>query len=162
MLPFESIICPVDFSEPSLTALDAAVELAVHFQARLAVVHAIQPLVYLTMQAAGGLPGPMPVDPTPYQDEQRRSAQDSLAEVVRTRTPPELKAKAVLVEGNPPDMIVQAARERGASLVVIATHGQTGWRRFLFGSVTERVVRLAECPVLTIQPPHRAADKSPD
>jgi nucleotide-binding universal stress UspA family protein len=49
--------------------------------------------------------------------------------------------------------IVQAAAEAKADLIVIATHGQSGWRRFLFGSVTEKVVKMAACPVLTIRAP---------
>jgi len=56
----------------------------------------------------------------------------------------------MLVDGDPAQEICQAAKEKGADLIVIATHGQTGWRRLVFGSVTEKVVRLAPCPVLTI------------
>jgi nucleotide-binding universal stress UspA family protein len=50
--------------------------------------------------------------------------------------------------------IVRLANEHAVDLIVIATHGETGWRRLVFGSVAEKVVRLAECPVLTIQPEH--------
>jgi nucleotide-binding universal stress UspA family protein len=55
--------------------------------------------------------------------------------------------------GSAAEQIANMAVAEKSDLIVIATHGLTGWRRFVFGSVTEKVVRLAQCPVLTIQQP---------
>jgi nucleotide-binding universal stress UspA family protein len=56
-----------------------------------------------------------------------------------------------VVEGSPAYEIVKIANEEGVDLIVIATHSQSGWKQFLHGSVTEKVIKLAVCPVLTIQ-----------
>jgi nucleotide-binding universal stress UspA family protein len=56
------------------------------------------------------------------------------------------------VEGKPAEEIVKLANKENANLIVIATHGYSGFNRFVFGSVTERVVRTARCPVLTVRP----------
>jgi nucleotide-binding universal stress UspA family protein len=59
----------------------------------------------------------------------------------------------LIKEGNAPDEIVKAAEAEEVDLIVIATHGWTGWRRFIFGSVAEKLVRLSTLPVLTIPEP---------
>ena len=58
-----------------------------------------------------------------------------------------------VIEGNPADQIVDFAKENEMDMIVMATHGLTGWRHFIFGSVAEKVVRLSRCPVLTIPAP---------
>jgi nucleotide-binding universal stress UspA family protein len=70
-----------------------------------------------------------------------------------TAEAPGLTASTRTIIFEPAYGIVQAAAEVKAGLIVIATHGQSGWRRFLFGSVTEKVVKMAACPVLTIRAP---------
>jgi nucleotide-binding universal stress UspA family protein len=67
--------------------------------------------------------------------------------------PPDVIAHPVLASGDPPREIIRAAEDQKIDLIVIATHGHTGWGRLLFGSVAEKVVRLAPCPVLTIKAP---------
>ena len=59
------------------------------------------------------------------------------------------------VAGRPSEYIVQLAEEEQIDLIVMATHGQSGWGRVFFGSVAEKVVRLAECPVLTVRRPRQ-------
>jgi nucleotide-binding universal stress UspA family protein len=73
--------------------------------------------------------------------------------VVRERISDEVKVRTMVKLGSAADQIANTAATEKSDLIVIATHGLTGWRRFVFGSVTEKVVRLAECPVLTIQKP---------
>jgi nucleotide-binding universal stress UspA family protein len=68
--------------------------------------------------------------------------------------PKELHVRQIVALGEAADEIIRISEETKADLVVIATHGQTGWRRLVFGSVAEKVVRLAPCPVLTIRAPH--------
>jgi len=67
----------------------------------------------------------------------------------------ELHVRQIVVLGEAADEIVRMSEEQRVDLIVIATHGQTGWRHMVFGSVAEKVVRLAPCPVLTIRAPHK-------
>lgn len=151
MLAVKKILCPTDFSPPSYEALKLAVKVAQHFDAELWVMHVIPPI-----------PLPAPVGDTPfvpgfdlplYEQELRASSEKALQDVIAARIPPTLGAHAVLAPGDPAREIIRAAEEEKVDLIVIATHGHTGWGRVIFGSVAERVVRLAPCPVLTIKAP---------
>ena len=140
MLPFKKILCPIDFSEPSYEALKTANELASHFSAELYLIHVIPPV------------HTVPVPPL-YLQELEESAKNSLHDVFQKRVPKKLRARQILVHGDPAGEIVRIAAEEDIDLIIIATHGQTGWRQFIFGSVADKVVRLALCPVLTIRGP---------
>jgi nucleotide-binding universal stress UspA family protein len=83
------------------------------------------------------------------------TAKKSLQEVINQRVPKELRARQIIVLGGAADEIIRITEEEKVDLIVIATHGQTGWRHMIFGSVAEKVVRLAPCPVLTIRAPHK-------
>jgi universal stress protein A len=72
---------------------------------------------------------------------------------VTQKVSPEVRTLATVVTGDPAPEIVRLAEQEVVDLIVIATHGQSGWRHFVFGSVAEKVVRLAPCPVLTIRAP---------
>ena len=61
--------------------------------------------------------------------------------------------QTLVVSGKPAYEIVELAEKEKADIIVIATHGESGWEKFLFGSVTEKVIRMAACPVLTVQQP---------
>jgi nucleotide-binding universal stress UspA family protein len=87
-----------------------------------------------------------------YQRLLQGAAEERLAdEVARLQLSPALRRRAVVKPGPPAETIVLCAKVERADLIVIATHGRTGVRRLLFGSVAEKVVRTAGCPVLTIQ-----------
>ena len=64
-----------------------------------------------------------------------------------------MQTRSVVLQGKPADEIVKLAEEKDADMIVIATHGESGWERFLFGSVTEKVVRTISIPVLTVKQP---------
>lgn len=145
MLPFKKILCPTDFSEPSYEALEAANELALHFSAELILVHVVPAIPIV--------PAPTTFEVPLYEEELRRSAEKSLQEVREQRVAKGLQAHTFVVRGEAAHEIVRIAAEEKVDLIVIATHGVTGWRRFIFGSVAEKVVRLAPCPVLTIHAP---------
>jgi nucleotide-binding universal stress UspA family protein len=85
-------------------------------------------------------------------------AENSLQEVVKQKVSKELHTRQIVVLGEAANEIIRISQETKADIIVIATHGQTGWRRFVFGSVAEKVVRLALCPVLTIQAPHEEGE----
>jgi nucleotide-binding universal stress UspA family protein len=74
--------------------------------------------------------------------------------------PKELHTHQIIVLGGAADEIIRIGEKEKVDLIVIATHGQTGWRHLVFGSVAERVVRLAPCPVLTIRVPHEESKKT--
>ncbi len=148
MLPIRKILCPTDFSEPSYEGLRVADELALHFSAELCVVHVVPP-VPVVAGPLGGTAFNVPA----YQQELVASSKKSLDGVVEQRISKELPVRPIVVQGNAADEIVRIADEEKAGLIVMATHGQTGWRHLVFGSVAERVVRVAACPVLTVQVP---------
>ena len=148
MLPIKRILWPTDFSEPSYRALEAANELAAHFSAELILLHVVPPVPVVPAS-----PEPMGFDIPSYQLEMEAFAKDSLLQVVEERISADVKHRSLVVLGDPAGEIVQAAAEQGADIIVTATHGLTGWRRFIFGSVAEKVIRLAPCPVLSMQAP---------
>lgn len=148
MLPIRKILCPTDFSEPSYEGLKVADELALHFSAELCVVHVVPPVPVIPAAPAGAA-----FNVPAYQQELIVSSKKSLDDAVEQRISKELRVRPIVVQGDPADEIVRIADEEKAGLIVMATHGQTGWRRLVFGSVAERAVRLATCPVLTVQAP---------
>jgi nucleotide-binding universal stress UspA family protein len=151
MLPFQKILCPTDFSEPAGVALRAAAELVQHFSAELLLVHVIPPV-----PAAYPYPDP-PVassfDIPLYQQELAIRAEKGLEDLVSREVSREVRVRTRVVDGDPAGQVLQMAEQEHADLIVIATHGMTGWRHLVFGSVAEKVVRLAPCPVLTIRAP---------
>jgi nucleotide-binding universal stress UspA family protein len=156
MLPFKKILCPTDFSGPAAVALQKARELALHFKARLLILHVAPPVPvpYQPITAPAPAPELAPVFNTPsYQLEIINSAEKALKELIEQQIPANIEVKALVVTGDPSTEIVTLAAKEGVDVIVIATHGQTGWRRVVFGSVAEKVVRLADVPVLTIRAP---------
>jgi universal stress protein A len=147
MLPVKKIFCPTDFSEPSYKALKEANDLAKHFNAELILIHVLHPLIMYP--AAMGAPGMVK---TQVSDEVQRDevAKKSLEIILKEKIDASLKSRSILGKGNPADEIAFHAKEEKADLIVISTHGFTGWRHLIMGSVAEKVVRLAHCPVLTI------------
>jgi nucleotide-binding universal stress UspA family protein len=142
VLPIKSILCPTDFSEPSYEALGAACELAEHFGSDLIILHVVAPIP----QVASNI-GPSAFNINTYQFELEKDAKKQLVEVVLERVPKSLKVRQLVTHGNAADKILQSAK---VDLIVIASHGRTGWRDIVFGSVAEKVVRLSPVPVLTV------------
>lgn len=146
MLPVKKILCPTDFSEPSFAALEVAAELARAFEAQIVVVHVLTPIPVVEMPA---LHAGFNVDR--YQEVLGESLRQALDEVISTRLAGVAGARGVLAIGHPAAEIVRVSHEEEADLIVLSTHGRSGVGHLLFGSVAERVVRSASCPVLTIR-----------
>jgi len=146
MLPFKRILCPTDFSEPACRAIRAAGELAEHFSAELILMHVVGAIPAL--DAPTGMVG---FDVAAYQKELAHSAEKSLEERLENYVPKAVKARTLVVHGEAAREVLRGAGEEKADLIVLSTHGETGWRRRIFGSVSEKVIRDAECPVLAIQ-----------
>lgn len=155
MLPIKKILCPTDFSDPSYEALKVASELAVHFSSELVVLHVVQPIPTANVPPPPpSSTGPMRFNISSYRQKLEEISKRSLQEVVEQHVAKGLHVHPIVVQGEVAYQIIDAVDKQKIDLIVIATHGRTGWRRFIFGSVTEKVLRLAPCPVLIIQPPH--------
>jgi nucleotide-binding universal stress UspA family protein len=154
MLPLRRILWPTDFSDASYEALRTANELSVHFSAELILIHAIPPVPLMP-----GYDAPVGINSALYLNEMEATAKDSLNRLSQERVSGEVNLRKMVVHGNPADEIVRTADEVNADLIVIATHGLTGWRHFIFGSVAEKVMRMAPCPVLSIQVPPVEGDE---
>lgn len=150
MLPVTRILCPTDFSQAAEAGVKAAAELAGHFRSAVRLVHVIAPIPPMAHSAGVALTYDIPG----YIAELKKTARDSLDEIMAGPEFEPLDVTASVEEGEPARAIVETAAREDVDMIVIATHGESGWRRFVFGSVAERVVRLAEQPVLTVQPPH--------
>ncbi|MFZ5447151.1 MAG: universal stress protein [Thermodesulfobacteriota bacterium] len=151
MLPFRRILCPTDFSDPALVALKSAEELARHFSAELIIAHAIPevpgPHAYADPPVASSFDVPL------YQQELAIYAENLLKELVSHQVSSEVRTRDLVTTGEAASEILGIAAAEHVDLIVIASHGKTGWRRLIFGSVAEKVVRHASCPVLTITAP---------
>ena len=146
MLVLNKILCPTDFSEPSLIAIQKACTVAQHFSTEILLVHVVTPIPVI----------PIHVDPTSfnvplYEKEREASARQSLDQIAKQKIPASINVRAMVFQGDPAVEIVRLASEEQVDMIVIATHGLTGWRKFIFGSVTEKVVRMATCPVLSLR-----------
>ena len=145
MWPPKKILCPTDFSEGSQAAISQATELARQFGAMIYLLHVIpiqtslptDPISSFNMAEATDI----------LQEQAKRNLQDSAEKLQHAG----LTTRAIVLMGEAASAIVETAEREQVDLIVIATYGKTGWRRLAFGSVTEKVVRLATCPVLTIR-----------
>ena len=142
-----NILVPVDFSEHSDFALDYAMDIARSFGAKLHVVHAYS----LPMQVSG--PYDVAALPGDYLQQIRDAAAGRLQEARQKVTDAGLECEATLCDGSPAEAIVETAKASGADLIVMGTRGHTGLKHVLLGSVAERTVRIAPCPVLTARRP---------
>ena len=147
MLPVNKLLAPTDFSDTSAETVIRASELAQHFGAELIVAHVIPPIPTLPSDPHYNFEVPA------YQDALRENARRQLDETISGLVRQEVNARALLSHGDPAKEIVRIANEENVDMIVIATHGLTGWQHIVFGSVAEKVVRFAECPVLTVRGP---------
>ncbi len=137
------LLVPVDFSETSLKAVHYAVKFAEQFGAVLELVHVIEPIVY---------PVELGYMALAQEDEQRRLQQltDKLEDLARSlHLAP--RAESHVLTGAPWRVIVEEAKTKRADLIIVSTHGYAGLKHVLLGSVAERIVRHAPCPVLVVR-----------
>ena len=141
------ILAPTDFSEHATQAVTTAFELAQTFGAKLTVLHVVEAPSYLVDSHASAHQGPLVLK---ILEEQAKRELDHL----RSQIPgTQVEIVRRVMVGVPYQRITETAATEPVDLIVMATHGRTGLRHLLLGSVAERVVRLAPCPVLTIRPP---------
>lgn len=135
------LLVPVDFSDDADQALAYAIELAQNLRARITLVH----VIHLTPLAMGDIGATTLV---PYLEDMERTAQEYIQAALERVHRAGLEGDSVLVQGLPFQAIIETARDQNVDLVVMGTHGRTGLTHVLMGSVAEKVVRLAPCPVL--------------
>lgn len=146
MLEVKRILCPTDFSEASKRAIEVAVSMAESFGAEIHLMHVVPAMPHITPTVAYAF------DVPEYERLLRLDAQKRLSELAKT-LPGKVKAHEIVAHGDAADGILRAIEENAIDLVVIATAGLRGWKHALFGSVAEKVVRMASCPVLSIRRP---------
>jgi nucleotide-binding universal stress UspA family protein len=150
-LQLRNILCPVDLSEVSRSALQYAARIAAHFQARLYVQHTFD------------LPSKASYDPSRKKSgeflriedlpPELQSKEMELRELVEKTPAGEAGAILLLSEGDPRERIVETIASKGIDLMVIGTRGRKGLQRLLQGSVTERLIHQAPCPSLVLSLP---------
>ncbi|MGZ5435246.1 MAG: universal stress protein [Pyrinomonadaceae bacterium] len=145
----KKILLPTDFSGCANYALPYAAAIARATKAKIICVHVVEPVV----PAVGytGLVDPMPIADISEQLED--SAERQLPKLAECEECTGLKVEEVIVHGDAAAEIVRVASEQEVDLIVISSHGRTGFGRIIFGSTAESVVRHASCPVLVVKPP---------
>jgi universal stress protein A len=143
-LEIKRILVAVDFSDASTAAFRHAVLLAKHFRSDLMLLNVVSPVPALACQPIDGIPS--------YADDELALSEKNLSDLTKSAEQSEVKnVRAIIRIGLAPHEIVEAAKDADIDLIVIATHGYTGWKHFCIGSTAERVVRAAPCPVLVVR-----------
>jgi nucleotide-binding universal stress UspA family protein len=170
MLPLKKILCPTDFSEPSFQALKTAGELAEQYAAQLYVLHVVDPIPAVTASSGAVPPTSGPTESTTagastqmtgpttseefnislYQEELEKRAEKMLQETIDRYVPEGVKVNPMVVHGEAAKQIIEEAETMDTDLIVIATHGASGWQHMICGAVLEKVVRRAKRNVLTV------------
>src|SRR5437870_11445593 len=145
----EKLLLPTDFSGCANYAVPYAAAIARATGATIVCVHVVEPIV----PAVGytGLAEPMPI--ADITDQLEDSAERELPKLAECEECADLPVEEVIVHGDAAAEIVRVADERNVDLIVISSHGRTGFGRMIFGSTAEAVVRHARCPVLVVKPP---------
>lgn len=147
MIQIQTILCPTDFSEYSKHALKYALSLGQLFRSRIVLLHVVEPIqipVEYNFDIALG---------TAYDEATRESLLEKLHALVDLPTRAVVEVEERVTRGAPFAEIVRIARDEQVDLIVLATHGLSGIAHLLLGSTTEKVVRKAPCPVLTVKHP---------
>ena len=144
MIGFKRILCATDLSEESFKAFPYVFDLARVFDAEIYFINVVNinaaPIAELGFEAT-------------YVEFASSVCQDAIRKlegILSSRVPKDVKFRQIVVEGFAAEQILHAADEHKIDLIVIATHGLTGWRHMVFGSVAEKVVRQSKVPVLTV------------
>lgn len=140
--PFETILCPIDFSDAAYHALDYALHFARQSNARLILVHVLHNPADEFFHSSGH---------TLTWGEAKERAQSVLEEVKAKRLTDYPKAELIVEVGDPHEQIVKLSHEHKADMVVISTHGRSSLAHLVLGSVAEKIIRHASCPVFVVR-----------
>jgi len=142
-MDFRILLVPIDFSESSSRALDTAVALAKRFDARVHLLHACQ--LNTSVYPYGMIIG------EELEQRLREAAQQKLDEWCERAVAGGVSAEATVSPGTPSESILELAAGLPADLIVMGTRGLSGLKHVMLGSVAERTLRAAPCPVLTVR-----------
>jgi nucleotide-binding universal stress UspA family protein len=140
------ILHPSDFSSASNAAFKKAIEMAKASRAELLIVHVINPIIPVAGEGY--------ISPKMYEDlaeSTRAWARKQLERLLAKAKKSGVRGKGVLAEGAAHEQIARIAKTKRADLVVMGTHGRSGFAKLFLGSVAGRVVTAAPCPVLTVK-----------
>ena len=157
MVEIRRILCPIDYSDPSRHALDHAVALAKWYDSELTALHVIylaflpQPPILFAEFPKAGRPS----------EAERQAEEGELRAWLEPATRAGVKTDVLIDEGNAAPRILDRAASLPADLIVMGTHGLSGFERFMLGLVAEKVLRKAKCPVMTVPPATVTAARVP-
>lgn len=154
MIEIRRILCPVDFSDHSRRALDHAIAIARWYESTVTVLR-----VFSAAPVAAFGPGPVVLEPIVLTSVDRDQLLADTKAFAETESAPGITIEALVREGNAAEEILEQATSMKADLLVIGTHGRSGFERLVLGSVAEKVLRKANCPVMTV--PKRLPDAVP-
>ena len=140
------ILHPTDFSPASRRALDKAIELAKQNKAELLLVHVNSVVAYVTGEDYTSQALYEKLESTA-----KREAESGMSALIKKAQKAKIKVKSLLLKGTPYNQIARVAKSRRADLIIMGTHGRTGFSKFFLGSVAERVIATAHCPVLAVR-----------
>ena len=138
---YDEILVPTDGSETSRRAIERAVDLASKYGARIHALYVVDTTVYSTLETGAEM----------VLEALEEEGEAAVRTVEDAATAAGVEVVTEVTEGNAHDAIMEYAADSGADLIVMGTHGRTGLDRYLLGSVTERVVRTSDVPVLTVR-----------
>jgi nucleotide-binding universal stress UspA family protein len=145
MLPPQLILSPIDFSDSAQAALNVAADFAARFGAELLLVHVVPAIPDLPDDVSMLKEGA-------YDQSLLDAAAERLSNLAAALAHKNVKARTEVGTGNDVGMeLVRIAEHEKADMIIIATHGMTGWHKIAFGSVAEKVVKQAGCPVLVLR-----------
>ena len=142
----QHLLVPIDFSECADQALDYAIELATVHKARLTLLHVVDTASWADGREEAMLP-------RSYWQALETGVTEHLERPRQKVVAAGLPVETLMIHGKPFQTIIDTARDKGADLIIMGTHGRTGFTHAILGSVAERVVRLAPCPVLIRRSP---------
>lgn len=151
-LNYRKILVPIDFSENSVHALRYANAFAKGCEADIKIVYVIEPAVYPPDYSLGQVTFPS------ISMEINDHANEELSKLAKKYIDSDLKYELIIKTGKPFVEIIEAAKELDADLIIISAHGHSGMEQILFGSTSEKVIRKAPCPVLSLRDPIKGFD----
>lgn len=152
MFKIKNILLPTDLSTTSLSAADYAIELANQYKAKIHLLHVLEKTPPILVIRSLDISQEKIIKS--FEEEGRKSLENAVKKI-KKGTNTEVEIEPVLRKGNDYEEIVKYSKEKKVDLIVIATHGRTGLLHTLLGSVAEKVIRYAKCPVLVITPQKR-------
>lgn len=139
------VLVPTDFSDATAKAVEYAADFAKDHGAELLLCHVLEPSPYPMAPIAGSL------ERAPAEEALHDAVSKELQQCRDEHVPADANCRTVMLEGQPHTEIIEFAEKEGVELIVMPTHGRSGLAHLLLGSVTEKVIRRAHCPVLVFR-----------